>query len=429
MVYKLLKPLVVSCTKNFFRQVQIRGATVESGPLIIVANHPNVVLDAVLIMSAYHRELWFTVKGEIFRRGWLNGMLRWLHCLPVYRRQDDPRLMHKNEETFRYVTERLRRGSAILLFPEGESVALRRLEPFKTGAARMALQAECETDFTLGITIQPVGITYADFFRFNSTVTLTLGRPIDVRAYRTQFIGDPERTVRALTEEVKRAIQGLTVEVHHLEETSLIEMADQLYRSRAGYEDDLARLKMVTEKIERLHSSDPGRVEELKRRIALHLQLSEALKLSGGEKLDTPESKLFIILMMPFVLIGIATLLIPYKLSFWVSKHMSTRMSHYASWVVSAAFILFPIWALLIAMVIYLVTSSMTTAAIAVLSLIACGYCTSKYFSKFAIYIYSMLWPGGQTPVEVLRKMRDELIFEIEELARGDRLDMYRREI
>ena len=417
MVYKLLKPLVVSCTKNFFRQVQIRGAAVESGPLIIVANHPNVMLDAVLIMSAYHRELWFTAKGAIFRRGWFKGMLRWLHCLPVYRRQDDPNLMHKNEETFRSVTERLRQGSAILLFPEGESIALRQLEPFKTGAARMALQAEHEANFALGVTIQPVGITYADFFRFNSTVTVTLGSPIDISAYRTLFIGDPERTVRALTDKVKRAIQELTVEVHNPEETSLIEMVDQLYHSRAGYEDDFARLKMVTEKITRLHSGYPGRVEALTRRIALHLQLAEALKLSGSEQLDTLESKLFVMLMMPFILIGIATLFIPFKLSFWVSKQLSTRMEQYASWVVSAAFILFPIWALLIATVIYLVTSSMIMAAFAVLLLIACGYCTSKYFSKFAIYIYSMLWPGGQTPVEVLRQMRNELIVEIEELT------------
>ena len=56
-------------------------------------------------------------------------------------------------------------------------------------------------------------------------------------------------------------------------------------------------------------------------------------------------------------------------------------------------------------------------AALAVLLLIACGYCTSKYFSKFAICIYSMLWPGGQTPIEVLRQMRNELIVEIEELT------------
>ena len=50
--------------------------------------------------------------------------------------------MSKNAETFAAVDAALAGGDAICIFPEGVSHSTGRLEPLRTGAARMALRAE-----------------------------------------------------------------------------------------------------------------------------------------------------------------------------------------------------------------------------------------------------------------------------------------------
>ena len=60
-------------------------------------------------------------------------MLRTLGGIPVYRRQDDPAAMHRNEDMFRAAVEVLREGGAIQIYPEGRSHSEAHLAEFRTG--------------------------------------------------------------------------------------------------------------------------------------------------------------------------------------------------------------------------------------------------------------------------------------------------------
>src|SRR5690606_33146558 len=113
------------------------------------------------------------------------------HMVPVYRRQDDPAEVGKNSEMFAQVAAGLLDGRAIAIFPEGVSLGLRRLSPMKTGAARIALQTESEANFSAGLRIQPIGITYADMREFQTTVTVYAGAPIEVQSYKERYLADP----------------------------------------------------------------------------------------------------------------------------------------------------------------------------------------------------------------------------------------------
>ena len=74
--------------------------------------------------------------------------LRALGGLPVWRRMDDPALVHRNEETFRAAILALREGHAVQIYPEGRShsepalapltawIAMRRSSSLRRGRVR-----------------------------------------------------------------------------------------------------------------------------------------------------------------------------------------------------------------------------------------------------------------------------------------------------
>ena len=83
----------------------------------------------------------------------------------------------RNAETFAAVDAALRDGDAVCIFPEGVSHSTGRLEPLRTGAARMALSAAAQ-----GIDVQlvPVGINPEDKADFRSRLTIVYGHPFRI---------------------------------------------------------------------------------------------------------------------------------------------------------------------------------------------------------------------------------------------------------
>ena len=73
-------------------------------------------------------------------------MLKAAGAIPVYRRHDQGVDTSRNAETFEAVDRAFADGEAICIFPEGISHSTGRLEPLRTGAARMAIGAERDSD-------------------------------------------------------------------------------------------------------------------------------------------------------------------------------------------------------------------------------------------------------------------------------------------
>ena len=124
---------------HVFYRVDVIGAPPASGPLLLLPNHPNALLDPAIVIATAGRPVRFLAKSTLFRGG--SGLLmRAAGAIPVYRKQDAIQL-RRNDETFAAVDAALARGEAICLFPEGISHSSGMLEPLRTGAARMALSA------------------------------------------------------------------------------------------------------------------------------------------------------------------------------------------------------------------------------------------------------------------------------------------------
>lgn len=97
----------------------------RDGPVLLVANHPNSLLDPMLVAAAARRPVRFLAKAPLFtdkRVGWL---MRAVGAIPVYRRSDDPAQMERNEEMFRVEWREARHEWPSPVHDSGRSQAVR----------------------------------------------------------------------------------------------------------------------------------------------------------------------------------------------------------------------------------------------------------------------------------------------------------------
>ena len=162
-VYGYLLPLARSLLRLFFRRIEVKGRkeVPTLGAVIFAANHPNMLMDALVLATTQPRTLSFLAKATLFHSPWLGRFLAATGVLPVYRRSDSPDETDKNVLTFGACFELLETGGAIALFPEGVSHGRQAVLPLKTGCSRIALECEARNGFNLGIAIIPVGLYYS----------------------------------------------------------------------------------------------------------------------------------------------------------------------------------------------------------------------------------------------------------------------------
>jgi hypothetical protein len=290
-------------------------------------------------------------------------VLRGLGGLPVYRRQDDPALMHLNERTFDAAIEALLRREAVQIYPEGQSHSEPSLAPLRTGAARIALQAEARSGWRLGLRIQPVGLTYTRKHLFRGRVVAAFGTPMTVTRHREAFEADEREAARSLTEEIRVALESLTLNLDHPDDRDLIEVAERLYSrekrlvpwgKRAPMAERLPRLQRFAEGLAWLRANDPEGHRRLRRAVSRYLRL---LTLVGASERDVPPRyrmgpvvqwvvtrTLGLGLLLPPALVGVAAWAPPYLLTRRVVPRFRPQLDQVATYKLATGILAFPAW-------------------------------------------------------------------------------------
>lgn len=142
--------------------------------MLLVANHPNSFLDAIIIGARFPRPVHFLARGDAFHRPWHNILLRLLNMIPVYRLSEGKENLHLNEQAFRRSTEILASGGIVLIFIEGICVNRHELQPFKKGAARITWNNRNLPQFS----VLPVGIGYDSLVSFGKEILIQVGDPL-----------------------------------------------------------------------------------------------------------------------------------------------------------------------------------------------------------------------------------------------------------
>jgi 1-acyl-sn-glycerol-3-phosphate acyltransferase len=199
----LVSRLAGLMTRIFFREIETRGLeqVPRDRPLLIVANHTNSIVDALLLLALPGCEPRFLAKSTLFGHPFLGPLLRLAGALPVYRRVEGPVDLPKNLKTFARCHESLAAGDSIALFPEGTSHSQPRRLALKTGAARIVLGAESRLG-PLGVRIVPVSLRYEAKQRFRTRVRIGIGAAIDPGTELERYAASPQAAVRELTERI-----------------------------------------------------------------------------------------------------------------------------------------------------------------------------------------------------------------------------------
>lgn len=211
-MYVLLRAIAGIALRWYYRDIHIEGVDrlPRRRPLLLVVNHPNALVDALLVGWAVPRRVLITAKSTIFANPLAGALLRMVGVLPLYRVKDqapgeraDP---SRNRGTFDAVHHALSDGGTVLIFPEGITHDEPSLAPLKTGAARMALQARDAGDVE-GLAIVPIGLTFERKDAPRSRVLVQIGEPISIDSWR-----EPVGTsaAEALTAEIETRLRAVT---------------------------------------------------------------------------------------------------------------------------------------------------------------------------------------------------------------------------
>lgn len=251
-----------------------------TGPVLLVGNHPNSLLDPAFVAWAARRPVRFLAKAPLFTDRLVGWLVRGSGSIPVYRRTDDPSQMARNDETFRAVFRALAGGSAVALFPEGTSHSEPGLVPLKTGAARIALGALPAVGHPFPII--PVGLVFRAKDRFRSQAHTVVGAPIAWEDLAARSAEDHD-AVRELTERIERSMRQVTLNLARWEDEAVVRTAEAVWAAARSVDGSpgarVTRLATTAEALARLRASGDARWDVLARDVREYARILRVLGL------------------------------------------------------------------------------------------------------------------------------------------------------
>lgn len=198
----------------FFYTKQIRVLGKENipkkGAVLFTANHPNGLLDPLIIATNNPRIQHFLVRAAVFKNPIVKKLLATLNLMPIYRIRDGVQELSKNKGVFETCFQILNEQKSLMIFPEGSHNRKRTIRPLSKGFTRIVFGA-MEANPELQITIIPVGLTYQNSSIFPSKIALHYGAPIEAH----RFFNPKEQHTAALQlkKEVSHQLQKLSVHI------------------------------------------------------------------------------------------------------------------------------------------------------------------------------------------------------------------------
>lgn len=337
----------------WFRTLRVEGPPLPEGPVLMVLNHPNGLLDPVVASALLDPSPRFLAKSTLWDMLPLRPLLALFDAIPVERAQDiaDPESRARaTSKAFEAVHQAFQNGDRVGLFPEGISHGNAQLAPLKTGAARMALSSPVKPFLV------PAGLVYGKRELFRHNALLRLGEPIPYQDLQEQ--GDNPGAVMELNARIRAALLPLTL---HGPEAELQRLAEDLAwllaegpRERADLEALRFRVQSLLAVLAALNQGDLAR---------LHARVDEAqewLREMGlrPDQVGHPYLGSEVRAWVPKAILHHLTALLilpaaiafwpPYRFTGWLANRMTDEVDVIATYKLLGGFLFMALWTALL---------------------------------------------------------------------------------
>lgn len=365
MIYKILKQLIRVLLAIYFRRTVVIGKEniPGSGPLIIVANHPNTMIDPLIVSSIVAQRVGFLGNAGIFSNKLVARILRYFHVIPIYRKKDVlPGEKQDNTASFAKCHEYLQEGNTLLIFPEGSSYYELKLREIKTGTARIALSYEADRNFAGALTILPIALDYSDSIQFRSDIAVTVGKPIRVGNFREQYEADEMECVRILTKAIRDELANYVPHTDGKEQEQFLLQAHQFYTTFENpLEDERKHLQLraqLSKAMPLVHKEYPETYHLIQEKTTLFFNLLATHQLTPGFVSDAFLRRNPVVLLagyivqfialLPVYLLGLLTNYIPYLLPAKIFKLLRLEIEYKSTIQMFVGMLTFPLYYILV---------------------------------------------------------------------------------
>jgi glycerol-3-phosphate O-acyltransferase / dihydroxyacetone phosphate acyltransferase len=301
MLTRVVRFLVLRLVELFYPRIEVDGREnlPSGGPMLFVSNHPNGLLDPLVLMVGLRRHISFLAKSTFFANPIGRLAMGAFGALPVYRQRDEGReggaqgdRGARNEQTFARCRALLRSGWPLALFPEGTTHSNPVMLPLRTGAARIALSAEAEAGWRMGLQVVPVGLWYQNKALFRSSALLVIGEPFSLAVCAAAYAADQQRAVEELTAEIDVRLDAVVLQAENAEALRGIPLlaAWTAPAEPETLEQQHERAAELLAAYERLRVVDPERLEAIAQRARRYARALRTFGIADPWALELPEA-------------------------------------------------------------------------------------------------------------------------------------------
>lgn len=351
-------------------------------PVIFAANHQNALMDPLAIVCTNSFQTVWLARADIFKPKSAQSFLKYIKLLPIYRIRDGKDNLSNNEQIFEQVTHILENGQSIGLFPEAAHSGRRQMLPHKKAIPRIALETESKNNFNLNLQIVPVGIFYDHYWKFNRTLIVQYGKPIEVERYREEYTENPQKAMLSLRDEIHDRIVPLTLQInsktHYQEYENNRQLAGKSYSGKQSFsKNKVLQLfyaeKELVAKLEELENSQPVVFEKIIDETSLYFKAirksnltDETIENTGNIGWAKLASRLTgTLLTLPFFTFGFLFNTIPFFVPRWMIRPKVKDTAFLSTFNFVAGLVVFPISYLIEASLIFSLTGSPLIAFLA----------------------------------------------------------------
>ncbi|HMG16757.1 MAG TPA: 1-acyl-sn-glycerol-3-phosphate acyltransferase [Saprospiraceae bacterium] len=389
------------------------------GPAILLSNHPNGMIDPLDTALRSNRLVHFLAKAELFSNPFLRWFFNTFYCIPIERPDFSNGKVVDNKDNFDRCNQFLQEGGALFIAPEGTSLLVRRILDLKTGAARIALQAEATMDFNMGIKIIPAGITYVNQGEFRSGHYICASEAITITQFKELYNTDPRKAVFELTALMKARLADLVIILENDDDIPLFEKLMRLLNKdiKSKPKEFFLKGKELAQRLNVFNTNQAVKISQIEK------ELNEIESISGkaGFKTDELENVLtrwsrkewtvhivLFLLGLPFFLYGLVNHIIPNIIPWGIEKLARLHVIYRSTIKMLCGLVSYLVFYSLQILVVWYLSMDLYILLIYVISLVLSGLCFYPYL-KWAKSLICH-WKAVFIPLSVNKELKNKIL-------------------